>query len=100
MNLSKLWKIQGLQRLGLNTTSLFSSPVTPQRSCFFLNFSPFPTRYRRDILFHVAVSCKFLTILFTVIASPSCFSPFSISLGVAVSASHDRTSPINYRVGD
>jgi hypothetical protein len=43
---------------------------------------PLPSRL---ILFHEAVSSKFLTILFTATACP-CFSQFSISLGVAVSA--------------
>ena len=41
------------------------------------------------ILFHEAVSSKFLTILFTAISCPTGFSQFSISLGVAVSASSD-----------
>ena len=53
----------------------------------FLSFPhPLPSRL---ILFHEAVSSKFLTILFTAISCPTGFSQFSISLGVAVSASPD-----------
>ena len=53
----------------------------------FLSFPhPLPTSL---ILFHEAVSSKFLTILFTASACPTGFSQFSISLGVAVSASPD-----------
>ena len=53
----------------------------------FLSFPhPLPLRL---ILFHEAVSSKFLTILFTAITCPTCFSQLSISLGVAVSASPD-----------
>ena len=45
MDLRKLWEIQGSQRVGMNNhTSLCCSPLTLQRPCFSLKFSPFLTR--------------------------------------------------------
>ena len=98
-NLSKLWEKQGSQRLRRNNTSLSSSPLTLRKSCFSLNF--FPNLYLQGPLFFMLLSLhKFLTILFIAIASSSCFSLFSISLGVAVPASTDNPSPTIYRDGD
>ena len=97
-NLSKLWEKQGSQRLRRNNTSLSSSPLTLRKSCFSLNF--FPNLYLQGPLFFMLLSLhKFLTILFIAIPPPSCFS-FSISLGVAVSASPDNPSPTIYTDGD
>ena len=90
MDLRKLWEIQDLQ-------SRKEQPHIPMVLTFnapeillFSEFLSFPHSLPSTlILFHEAVSSKFLTILFTAISRPTGFSQFSISLGVAVSASSD-----------
>ena len=90
MDLRKLWEIQDLQsRKEPPHLPMLLTLNAPEILLFseFLSFPhPLPSRL---ILFHEAVSFKFLTILFTAIACPTRYSQFSISLGFAVSASSD-----------
>ena len=89
MNLSKLWEIQGSQRLGLNTTFLFCSPLTLRRSCFSLNFCPcLPATFRTYSLSCCRLFASSSPILFIVFGSSSGFFQFSICLEVDVFASH------------
>ena len=90
MNLSKLWESQ---RLGLNTTFLFCSPLTLRRSCFSLNFCPcLPETFKTYSLSCCHLFASSSAILFLVNGSTSGFFQFSISLEVDVFASRD-TSP-------
>ena len=86
-NLSKLWEIQGSQRLGLNNTFLFCSPLTLE-ILLFSKLLSLPTRNLQEFLFHVSVSLQ-VPHQFSFIDSSSGFFQFSISLKVDVFASHD-----------